>query len=99
MTRFAKILLLASVVACSLVAPATGASADVLPAPATDHASCMGSGSAFYGTFAARQRAFVAQYVIDQAAASDTTPGSVYRVFAQEKEGGAIPAPCGTRIE
>ena len=25
--------------------------------------------------------------------------GDYYAVFAQEKEGGAIPAPCGTRLE
>jgi hypothetical protein len=27
------------------------------------------------------------------------TPGEYYVDFAQEKEGGSIPAPCGTRIE
>ena len=81
------------------VVPVAGASAASIPAPAAAHASCMGSGSAFYGTFAPRQRAFVALFVIDQAAATDTAPGATYQGFAQEKEGGSIPAPCGTRIE
>ena len=67
--------------------------------PAAETASCMGSGSAFYGTFAPQQRAFVAAFVIDSAQAAGSAPGAVYRVFAGEKEGGAIPAPCGTRIE
>ena len=26
-------------------------------------------------------------------------PGQHFRLFAQEKEGGSIPAPCGSRIE
>ena len=50
-----------------LILPVATANADSLPDPAADHASCMGSGSSFYGTFAPRQRAFVAQFVIDQA--------------------------------
>jgi hypothetical protein len=81
------------------VIAAAPARADALPDPATESASCMGSGSAFYGTFAPQQRAFVAQYVVEQATATGTTPGSIYVVFATEKEGGSIPAPCGTRIE
>jgi hypothetical protein len=67
--------------------------------PAAEAASCMGSGSAFYGTFAPQQRAFVAAFVIDSTQAEGSVPGSVYSFFAGEKEGGAIPAPCGTRIE
>lgn len=90
-------LLAATALLLAVSAPA--ATADTLPEPATDSASCMGSGSSFYGTFAAQQRAFVAQFVIDSAVATGTTPGSTYTVFAQEKEGGAIPAPCGTRLE
>jgi len=84
----------------SLVVLAPGAAiAGSLPAAAVDSASCMGSGSSFYGTFAPQQRAFVAAFVIDQAEIAGGSPGAVYRVFAQEKEGGSIPAPCGTRIE
>ena len=77
----------------------TLARADAIPVPAVDNASCMGSGSAFYGTFATQQRAFVAQAVIDQAGETGTTAGAIYAYFAQEKEGGSIPEPCGTRIE
>ena len=84
---------------CVLALTPGAAVAGTLPAPAVDAASCMGSGSSFYGTFAPEQRAFVAAFVIEQASATDGTAGATYRVFAQEKEGGAIPAPCGTRIE
>ena len=78
---------------------APGAAADGVPDAGIDNASCLGSGSAFYGTFAPQQRAFVAQFVIDSAAEIGTTAGMVYVEFAQEKEGGDIPPPCGTRIE
>jgi hypothetical protein len=61
-----------------------------------DHASCMGLGSSFYGRFAPQQRAHVAHLVKEFFAA---TPGERYRTFAQEKEGGSIPSPCGTAIE
>jgi len=81
-----------------LAVSAPSATADALPAPATDAASCMGSGSSFYGTFAPQTRAFVAQFVVDSAA-DGATPGDTYAFFAQEKEGGTIPAPCGTRLE
>ena len=60
-----------------------------------ENASCMGLGSSFYGQFAPQQRAFVAMFVNDL----DGTPGEYYVHFAQEKEGGAISAPCGTRLE
>ena len=62
---------------------------------AMDNASCMGLGSSFYGEFAPQQRAFVAFFVNELEGA----PGEYYREFAQEKEGGTIPAPCGTRLE
>ena len=62
---------------------------------AADDASCMGLGSSFYGQFAPQQRAFVAAFVNGLEGPS----GEYYTVFAQEKEGGSIPAPCGTRIE
>ena len=64
-------------------------------AAAADNASCMGLGSSFYGQFAPRQRAFVAEYVNGL----DGPAGDYYTTFAQEKEGGSIPEPCGTRIE
>jgi hypothetical protein len=74
-------------------------STPALADPDADDASCMGLGSAFYGQFAPQQRAFVSQAVIDAAQAAGLPAGSVYSTFAQEKEGGAIPAPCGTRLE
>ena len=87
-----------------LAAPAVAEAGDSpatigVAGPAAETASCMGSGSAFYGTFAPQQRAFVAAFVIDSTQAAESVPGAVYRFFAGEKEGGAIPAPCGTRIE
>ena len=60
------------------------------------HASCMGLGSSFYGKFAPQQRAQVAHLVKEFFAEA---PGERYRAFAQEKEGGSIPSPCGTAIE
>jgi hypothetical protein len=62
---------------------------------AAEEASCMGLGSSFYGQFAPRQRAFVADFVNGL----EGPPGAYYTVFAHEKEGGTITAPCGTRIE
>jgi len=87
-----------------LAAPAVAEAGDTATTvgvadPAAETASCMGSGSAFYGTFAPQQRAFVAAYVIDSTQSAELVPGDVYQVFGAEKEGGAIPAPCGTRIE
>jgi len=63
--------------------------------PAAEEASCMGLGSSFYGQFAPQQRAFVAEFVNGL----EGPGGEYYAVFAQEKEGGTIPAPCGTRLE
>jgi hypothetical protein len=60
-----------------------------------ENASCMGLGASFYGQFAPQQMAFVVAFVNESAA----TAGATYSFFAQEKEGGAIPAPCGTRLE
>ena len=99
MNKMPKPFVLAGTLGLLLILPAATANAASLPDPAAGQASCMGSGSSFYGTFAPRQRAFVAQFVIDQADATGSAPGATYRSFAQEKEGGAIPAPCGTRIE
>lgn len=62
---------------------------------AAEEASCMGLGSSFYGQFAPQQRAFVADFVNGL----EDPAGQYYAVFAQEKEGGTIPAPCGTRLE
>jgi hypothetical protein len=81
--------------AAVLAFSSTPASADT----STENASCMGLGSSFYGQFAPEQRAFVAEAVKSAAESQGLTAGEVYRVFAQEKEGGAIPAPCGTRLE
>ena len=94
MRKIWKASLVASFASLVLLVPGV-AIAGSLPAPAVDAASCMGSGSSFYGTFAPQQRAFVAALANSQPG----TPGATYTVFAQEKEGGAIPAPCGTRIE
>jgi hypothetical protein len=74
--------------------PAFGQEEGVAPA-GDDNASCMGLGSSFYGQFAPEQRAFVAHFVNDL----EGPPGEYYVAFAQEKEGGTIPAPCGTRLE
>ena len=62
---------------------------------AAENASCMGLGSSFYGQFAPQQRAFVAAFVNGL----EGPGGAYYAVFAREKEGGSIPAPCGTRLE
>ena len=61
-----------------------------------ENASCMGLGSSFYALFAPEQRASVAHLVKESFAEA---PGEYYRTFAQEKEGGSIPSPCGTSIE
>ena len=76
----------------------------VLASPAAadgmqENASCMGLGASFYGQFAPQQMAFVADFVNTTALATGTPPGATYSEFGQEKEGGAIPAPCGTRLE
>jgi len=100
MSRGWRSIALATATACLIgLVSVTSASAGTIPDPAADDASCLGSGSSFYGTFAPRQRAFVAAAVISQAAGSDGVAGDIYQVFAQEKEGGSIPAPCGTRLE
>ena len=77
---------------------ATAGNATAEPNPA--NASCMGLGSAFYAHGAGSEdvsgvRADVAHLVRDFA----PVPGRYLSTFAQEKEGGAIPAPCGARIE
>jgi hypothetical protein len=64
-----------------------------------DNASCMGLGSAFYGQFAPQQRAFVSLFVNEIAMTEGVPPGETYSTFGQEKEGGSIPSPCGTRLE
>jgi hypothetical protein len=77
---------------------ATAGTATAEPNPS--HASCIGLGSAFYAHGAGTEgvtgvRADVAHLVQDFA----PVPGVYLSTFAQEKEGGAIPAPCGARIE
>ena len=81
--------------AALLLAAAGPVSAQDSPAGAEANASCMGLGSSFYGQFAPQQRGFVALFVNELPG----TSGEYYVDFAQEKEGGSIPAPCGTRIE
>jgi hypothetical protein len=82
------------------------ASALVLASPALvfaneaeGNASCLGLGSSFYGQFAPQQRAFVSAFVNEVAFEAGVPPGETYSLFGQEKEGGSIPAPCGTRLE
>ena len=82
----------AGVAAAALLAAAGSAAAQE---QAADTASCMGLGSSFYGQFAPQQRAFVADFVNGL----EDPAGEYSRVFRQEKEGGTIPAPCGTRLE
>jgi hypothetical protein len=78
--------------------PATVGTAAAEPSPS--HASCMGLGSEVYAHGAGSEgvtgvRADVAHLVLDFA----PVPGAYLSTFAQEKEGGSIPAPCGARIE
>jgi hypothetical protein len=77
-----------------------GLSGTALAAPDAENASCMGLGSYFYAQGAGFEgvtgvRADIAHLVKEFAPA----PGEYLRNFAQEKEGGSIPAPCGARIE
>jgi len=72
-----------------------------LAQPAPDNASCMGLGSYFYAQGAGFEgvtgvRADIAHIVKD---AISPVPGEYLKAFAQEKEGGSIPEPCGARIE
>ena len=78
-----------------------GASGTAQAAPNADNASCMGLGSYWYAQGAGSEgvtgvRADIAHLVKEFFAAA---PGEYLRTFAQEKEGGSIPAPCGARIE
>jgi hypothetical protein len=77
-----------------------GLSGQAVAAPDAEHASCMGLGSYFYAQGAGFEgvtgvRADIAHLVKDFSPA----PGQYLRNFAQEKEGGSIPEPCGARIE
>jgi hypothetical protein len=72
-----------------------------LAAPNADNASCMGLGSYFYAQGAGFEgvtgvRADIAHIVKDSIS---PVPGEYLQTFAQEKEGGSIPEPCGARIE
>jgi hypothetical protein len=84
------------VIAVLLSAGGPAAASAETPGPDPDDASCLGLGSSFYAHFATGQRALVAHLVKDE---FSSAPGEHYRVFAQEKEGGSIPAPCGSRLE
>jgi len=83
-------------VTLALLTPLLVVSGRAFASAGDDNASCMGLGSSFYGQFALQQRAHVAHLVKEFFA---ETPGERYRMFAQEKEGGSIPSPCGTAIE
>jgi hypothetical protein len=72
-----------------------------LAQPDPDNASCMGLGSYFYAHGAGFEgvsgvRADIQHIVKD---AISPVPGEYLKIFAQEKEGGAISEPCGARIE
>jgi hypothetical protein len=78
-----------------------GAGGTAEAAPDADNASCMGLGSYWYAQGAGFEgatgvRADIAHLVKEYFAAA---PGTYLSDFAQEKEGGSIPAPCGARIE
>ena len=92
MTRWARVAVTSGVLLLPWAGPAFGQAN-----PET--ASCMGLGSAFYGQFAPQQRAFVSLIVNETAMQQGIAPGAVYSLFGQEKEGGSIPSPCGTRLE
>jgi hypothetical protein len=85
-----------AVIAIVVLAPGFVLASRTSASVQTSNASCMGLGSSFYGQFAPQQRAQVSHLV--KATVSDR-PGEHYRMFAQEKEAGSIPSPCGTRIE
>ena len=94
MNRFLAIVI--SAIALSLAATGTAAAA-----PNAQHASCMGLGSQFYAHGAGSPgvhgvRADISHLVKEF---FSPAPGQYLRNFAQEKEGGSIPAPCGSRIE
>jgi hypothetical protein len=77
-----------------------GAGGTAEAAPDAENASCMGLGSYWYAQGAGFDvtgvRADIAHLVKEYFAAA---PGTYLRDFAQEKQGGSIPAPCGARIE
>ena len=88
----------ATIIAAALAFGATGTAG---AAPSADNASCMGLGSYFYAQGAGSDgvtgvRADVQHIVKDSIS---PVPGAYLSGFAQEKEGGSIPAPCGARIE
>ena len=86
----------AAALASCIVFAATPA---VAHSAAVDDASCMGLGASFYGQFAPEQMAFVVASVNATATSAGEPPGATYSFFGQEKEGGALPSPCGTRLE
>ena len=80
----------------AVLAICLGITGTAAAAPNADNASCMGLGSSFYAHMAPGQRADV-QHLVKEFFAE--APGTYLRNFAHEKEGGSIPAPCGSRIE
>jgi hypothetical protein len=88
-------------VVVSAVALTFVSTGSALAAPSADNASCMGLGSYFYAQGAGFEgvtgvRADIAHIVKDSIS---SVPGEYLQTFAQEKEGGSIPEPCGARIE
>ena len=90
-----RLMLILTATLTAVVATAATASAQAN----VENASCMGLGSSFYGQFAPQQRAFVSLIVNEIAMEQGIPPGETYSMFGQEKEGGSIPSPCGTRLE
>lgn len=88
-------------IAVSALALTLAAAGPASAAPNAANASCMGLGSNFYAQGAGSPgvhgvRADISHLVKEFFSAA---PGQHFRLFAQEKEGGSIPAPCGSRIE
>jgi hypothetical protein len=78
-----------------------GLSGTALAEPDAEHASCMGLGSYFYAQGAGFEGATGVRADISHLVKEffSPAPGQYLMNFAQEKEGGSIPAPCGARIE
>jgi hypothetical protein len=88
-------------IAVSALALAFAAAGTATAAPNAANASCMGLGSSFYAHGAGSPgvhgvRADISHLVKEF---FSPAPGQHFRLFAHEKEGGSIPAPCGSRIE
>jgi hypothetical protein len=76
-----------------------GFAGGALASPDAENASCMGLGSFFYAQGAGSDAVGVRADIAHLVKGFSPQPGAHYRVFAQAKEDGTIPAPCGARIE